>query len=112
MPDGPRYMDASGFSGWAERRLAPHTEGEVVEFLREAVRTKAPVTIVGAGTGLTGSSVPQGGWLLSLENFRKLEIEPGYARVGPAVSLLELRDAAAQTGQFYAPDPTEINASL
>jgi FAD/FMN-containing dehydrogenase len=66
----------------------------------------------GAGSGLTGSGVPQGGWLLSLDRFRKLEIEDGFARVGPAVSLLELRDAAAARGQFYPPDPTEITASI
>jgi FAD/FMN-containing dehydrogenase len=47
-----------------------------------------------------------------MDRFRKLEIETGSAHVGPAVTLLELRDAAAKTGQFYAPDPTEITASI
>ena len=28
---------------------------------------------------------------------------------GRGVTLMELRDAAAKTGQFYAPDPTEIS---
>jgi FAD/FMN-containing dehydrogenase len=32
--------------------------------------------------------------------------------VGPAVSLLELRDAAVRSKQFYPPDPTEITASI
>ena len=106
-----RYLtDASGYAGWADRVWVPETEAEVVEVLREAVSTRTPVTVAGAGSGLTGSRVPQGGWVLSMERFRKIEIEQGYARVGPAVSLLELRDAAARTGQFYAPDPTEITA--
>jgi FAD/FMN-containing dehydrogenase len=104
--------DASGFTGWAERLIVPTTEAEVVEILREAVTSTTPVTIAGAGSGLTGSRVPQGGWVISMERFRKLEIERGFACVGPAVSLLELRDAAARTGQFYAPDPTEITASI
>ena len=104
--------DASGFTGLAERLIVPATEAEVVETLREAVKSATPVTIAGAGSGLTGSRVPQGGWVISMERFRKLEIEPGFARVGPAVSLLELRDASARTGQFYAPDPTEITASI
>jgi FAD/FMN-containing dehydrogenase len=56
--------------------------------------------------------VPQGGWAVSLERFRKLQIEDGLARVGPGVTLMELRDAAAKTRQFYAPDPTEISASI
>jgi FAD/FMN-containing dehydrogenase len=47
-----------------------------------------------------------------MDRFRKVEIEQGFARVGAAVTLLELRDAAAGTGQFYAPDPTEITASI
>jgi FAD/FMN-containing dehydrogenase len=104
--------DASGFTGWAERLIVPATEAEVVETLREAVKSVTPVTIAGAGSGLTGSRVPQGGWVISMERLRKLEIEPGFARVGPATSLLELRDASAHTGQFYAPDPTEITASI
>jgi FAD/FMN-containing dehydrogenase len=104
--------DASGFEGWAERIVVPENEAQVVEILDEAVRTQTPVTVLGSRTGLTGSCVPQGGWAISLERFRKIEIEDGFARVGPAVTLLELRDAAAKTGQFYAPDPTEITASV
>ena len=112
MVDAGYLTDASGFTGWAERLIVPESEAEVLEALTEAVRTRTPVTIAGAGSGLTGSRVPQGGWVLSLERLRKLEIEPGMARAGPGVTLLELRDAAARTGQFYAPDPTEITASV
>jgi FAD/FMN-containing dehydrogenase len=104
--------DASGFTGWAERLIVPATESEVVETLSEAVKSATPVTIAGAGSGLTGSRVPQGGWVISMEGFRKLEIEPRFATVGPAVTLLDLRDASTRTGQFYAPDPTEITASI
>jgi FAD/FMN-containing dehydrogenase len=112
MVDAAYLTDASGFTGWAERLIVPETEAQMVEALAEAVRTGTPITIAGAGSGLTGSRVPQGGWVLSLEQFRRLEIKTGVARVGAAVSLLELRDAAARTGQFYAPDPTEITASM
>jgi FAD/FMN-containing dehydrogenase len=112
MGTAVRIADASGFEGWAERIVVPETEEQVREILAEAARTEMPVTILGSRTGLTGSCVPQGGWAVSLERFRKLEIEDGFARVGPAVTLLELRDAAAKTRQFYAPDPTEISASI
>lgn len=107
-----RIADASGFEGWADRLNVPETEDQVSEILAEAVRTGTPVTVLGSRTGLTGSCVPQGGWAISMEKFRKLEIESGFARVGPAVTLLELRDAAVKTRQFYAPDPTEISASI
>jgi FAD/FMN-containing dehydrogenase len=112
MMDSFYLTDASGFTGWAERLIVPQSEAQVMEVLQDAVRTGTPITIAGAGTGLTGSRVPQGGWVISLEHFRKLEIESGFARVGPAVTLLELRDQTTRTGQFYAPDPTEITASL
>ena len=112
MGSAVRISDASGFEGSADRLIVPETEEQVRDILAEAVRTKTPVTILGSRTGLTGSCVPQGGWALSLERFRKLEIENGFARVGPGITLMELRDAAAKTGQFYAPDPTEILASI
>lgn len=112
MGTAVRIADASGFEGWADRIIVPDTEEQVREILTEAVRTETAVTVLGSRTGLTGSCVPQGGWAVSLERFRKLEIERGFARVGPGITLVELRDAAAKTGQFYAPDPTEISASI
>ncbi len=112
MVDASYLTDASGFKGWAERVVVPETEAEVIATLQEAARTGTPVTVAGAGSGLTGSRVPQGGWVLSLERFRTLAIEPGMARAGAAVTLLELREKASRTGQFYPPDPTEITASI
>jgi FAD/FMN-containing dehydrogenase len=104
--------DASGYKGHADRVHTPSNEAEVIAILEEATRTGMPITVAGAGSGLTGARVPQGGWVLSLEKFRKLEIGKGSAKVGPAVTLLEIRDAAAPTRQFFAPDPTEITASI
>ena len=61
---------------------------------------------------MTGGRVPQGGWLLSLEKFSRLEIRPGTAYAGAGVLLRDLQTAAAATGQFYAPDPTETTACV
>jgi FAD/FMN-containing dehydrogenase len=109
----PRYLtDASGYPGFAEEVYAPADEAAVVEILRAATRDQVAVTVAGAGTGLTGGRVPQGGIVLSLEKFRRLAIGKGRAQVGPAVTLLELREAAAPASQFFAPDPTEITASV
>lgn len=107
-----RFEDASGFEGWAERLIVPESEAELLQVIADAVRTATPMTILGSRTGLTGSGVPRGGWAVSMEKFRRLEIEDGLARVGAAVTLVELRDAAARSRQFYAPDPTEISASI
>ncbi len=104
--------DASGFRGEADRLVAPASEAELLELLAAATRASVPTTIGGARTGLTGGCVPQGGWAVSLEKFRHLEVCTGRAIVGPGVSLDELQTAAARSGQFYAPDPTERTASI
>jgi len=104
--------DASGFQGQADRVFAPASEAELLEILRNATSERAPVTIVGAGTGLTGGSVPQTGWAVSMEKFKRLEISRGRAIAGAGVSLEALEAAASPTGQFYAPDPTERTASV
>src|SRR6202042_58929 len=62
--------DASGFQGQADRVFAPVNEAELVQILRQASSDSVPVTIAGARTGLTGGSVPQGGWAISMEKFQ------------------------------------------
>lgn len=104
--------DASGFRGHADRLLTPASTEEVSAILREASAAAIPVTLSGAGTGVTGGRCAQGGWLLSLEKFKTIEIQPGWARAGAGVPLNELQAAAAPTVQFYAPDPTEWTASV
>ena len=105
-------VDASGFKGWAETVFLPSDETAVIDILRQAGSERIPVTVIGARSGLTGGGIARGGWVISLEAFRHTQIARGHARVGAAVTLLELRDAAAPTRQFYAPDPTEITASV
>ena len=97
-------------TGEAERVVTPASEAELLEII--AATARIPITIAGARTGLTGGCVPQGGWAVSLEKFRRLEICPGRAIVGAGVSLDALQADAARTGQFYAPDPTERTASI
>ncbi len=80
--------------------------------MTESSANAIPVTLAGAGTGVTGGRVALGGWAVSLEKFTELAIEDGVARAGAGVSLQDLQAAAARTGQFYAPDPTETWASV
>ncbi len=109
----PYLQDASQFRGEAERLLLPSSEQEIAQALREAQRTGTPVTVAGAGTGLTGGRVPQGGLVLSTEKLNRiLEIQGGWARVQPAVTLKQLEEACAAQGLFYPPDPGEKAASL
>jgi FAD/FMN-containing dehydrogenase len=110
--DRTYLTDASGLEGTAERIFVPDSEQAVADLLVAAGRERVPVTVSGAGTGLAGGRVPQGGWVLSTSRFRKLEVFPGYAHVGAGVSLRELHTAAAASGQFYAPDPTETSSYI
>jgi FAD/FMN-containing dehydrogenase len=104
--------DASGYRGEADRLFIPDNEAEIAGILRHASRERIPVTVVGAGTGITGGRVAHGGWVLSVERLKRLDVETGRATTGPAVLLRDLQAAAARTGQFYAPDPTETAASI
>lgn len=109
--DSPYLIDASGYRGSAERVFLPSSEAEVAAILREATALRKPVTIAGAGTGLTGGRVPHSGWLVCLERLTRIEIHDGYAVCGAGVLLRNVQAAAAPR-RFYAPDPTETGASV
>ncbi len=107
----PYLKDASNFTGGhADEVLIPETSGELAEFLKSNDR---PVTVSGAGTGVTASRIPFGGIIVSLERLNAIgEIENGTLDVGPAVSLKDLQEKLESTSYFYPPNPTETLASL
>ena len=112
-PDLSPYLeDSSGYKGFADRIFVPSGVDELQTIVGEAAANKIPLTAAGAGTGLTGARVPHGGWIVSLERFRTLEIQKGKARCGVGISLGELQAAAAKTKQFFGPNPTETSASV
>src|SRR5580658_8965304 len=111
-PDSPYLTDASGLRGCATEILIPESEAALSQILRDASAAKAPVTISGAGTGVTGGRVPDGGWLVSLEKLDSIRVEKGYAVCGAGASLAAIQTAASASKQFYAPDPTENSASI
>lgn len=109
----PAYLeDASGYQGQADALHIPETAEDLSAVLRNATRERVPVTIAGAGTGVAGGRCAQGGWVISMEKFRRLDIGQGQAVVGAGVLLKELQAATPASGQFYAPDPTENSAAL
>jgi FAD/FMN-containing dehydrogenase len=108
----PYLEDSSGYHGEAERVFMPASVEEVREIALACGADSIPLTIAGAGTGLTGARVPHGGHVISLDRFRKIEITPGRARCGAGVILSDLQKAAAQTKQFFGPNPTEDSAAI
>ena len=104
--------DASGYAGRADQVFTPRSEEEIAVILARASSQGVPVTIMGALTGLAGGAVPKSGWAISMAQFRKLDVNPGSARVGTGLLLRDVQAAAVASGQFYAPDPTENTSSI
>jgi glycolate oxidase len=89
--------------------VRPRTSREISEILKLANRQLFPVVPRGAGTGMSGGSVPvQGGVVLSLERMNHiLEIDERdfIAVVEPGVITGDLQREAESRGLFYPPDP-------
>jgi D-lactate dehydrogenase (cytochrome) len=101
--------DASGIVGSAERLYRPQSEADLAAILREAHSTNTPVTVVAGQTSTTAASVPDGGWVLSMEELDKvLMVDLGScrARAQAGVCLGEFQDRVESSGLFYPPDPT------
>jgi len=107
----PYLIDASNSpKGYAEEVIIPETVDELVGFLKKDFR---PITVAGAGTGLTASRIPSEGVVVSLEKFNEIEsVGNNEVWIGPAATLLQLRDFLKHTKLFYPPNPTEWNASI
>jgi FAD/FMN-containing dehydrogenase len=108
----PYLEDSSGYHGEAEQVFLPSNLDELGEIVHASARCGIPLSVAGAGTGLTGARVPHGGWVISLERFRTIEIERGRARCGAGAILTDLHEAAGKAKQFFGPNPTETSASI
>lgn len=90
--------------------VLPETVTQVQEILRLARDHAIPVVPRGAGTGLSGGALPhaQGILLVLAKLNRILHIDPlaRLATVEPGVRNLQISEAAAPHGLFYAPDPS------
>jgi len=105
--------ECDGLTLYRQRPAAvalPETEAQVAAILRRCYEARVPVIARGAGTGLSGGSLPDpNGVLLSLAKFNRiLSIDPlaRTAIVQPGVRNLAISEAVAAHGLFYAPDPS------
>lgn len=107
----PYLRDASNFSGGsANEVIIPEDIDDLISFLKS---NRDPITISGAGTGVTASRIPLSGKIVSLEKFNRIgEVNDDSIEVGAAVSLSELQKLLQRTKYFYPPNPTETLASL
>jgi glycolate oxidase len=82
----------------------------VAQVLRTCFLLQVPVVARGAGTSLSGGSMPHAsGVVLGLAKLNRiLALDPiaRTARVQPGVRNLAISEAAAPHGLYYAPDPS------
>lgn len=89
--------------------VKPANTAEVAAILQYCDEHRLPVTVRGAGTGLSGGALPvHGGVLLSMERFNRIiEIDEKNLQVTvePGVVTEVLQNAVKEKGLFYPPDP-------
>lgn len=101
--------DGSMARGTPGAVVFPGDEDETAAVIKEATRAGVPFVPRGFGTNLSGGTVlPYGGLTICLARLNRiLGIFPNRrtAVVQPGVTNLELQNALAPLGFFYAPDP-------
>ncbi|NQU21714.1 MAG: FAD-binding protein [Candidatus Nealsonbacteria bacterium] len=107
--------DASLAVGPPDAIVLPGDTQQTADVLRAAGEARVPCVARGFGTNLSGGSVAaDGGLIVELSRLNRiLEVRPEgrYAVVQPGVTNLELQNALAPKGTFYAPDPASQKVS-
>ncbi|MBZ2172276.1 FAD-binding oxidoreductase [Nitratidesulfovibrio sp. SRB-5] len=114
-PGEPYDRDASELRAAPDMVVLPETVEQVQALLRCASAHAIPVIPRGGGTGLAGGCLAvRGGVVLSLERMNRIRsIDPRnlVAEVEAGVISQRVRDAAAEQGLYYPPDPAGMDRS-
>jgi len=102
--------DASIDAALPDVVVLPHNTEQVCALLALCAREGIPYTPRGAGTGLSGGSIPvQGGLLIGFARMNSiLELDPDNLRatVQPGLVNLHLSQAVKKDGLYFVPDPS------
>ena len=114
----PASLDAYRIDRAADPKAVPPlavVRAEATEHVQAAVRIAAelrvPIVPRGAGSGLSGGSASSDPALvISLERMRDISVDPvtRMATVQPGALNAEVKQAAAQHGLWYPPDPSSF----
>lgn len=111
--DERRAYETDGLTAYRQLPLIvvlPETTEQVAEILKYCQREKIKVVPRGAGTSLSGGSLPVAdGIVLGLGKFNKVlkvNYDDRYAVVQPGVTNLGVTKAVQEEGFYYAPDPS------
>src|SRR5690348_10528478 len=115
----PSDLNLYQYDGGVDKSLPevvvfPRSTEDVVALVKLAVRHNLAIVGRGAGTGLSGGSIPRaGGMVISFSRMNRiLEIDLTNERavVQPGVVNLDITLAVEPHGYFYAPDPSSQRA--
>jgi len=112
-PSRLRTYECDGLLGYRVRpRIValPGSTDEVAACVRLARALDLPIVPRGAGTGLSGGSLPsEDAIVIGLSRMRRIlevDLANRIARVEPGVINLDITRALSADGYFYAPDPS------
>ncbi|MFO7749954.1 MAG: FAD-linked oxidase C-terminal domain-containing protein [Desulfobacteraceae bacterium] len=92
-----------------EAAVIPHTSEAVGKIVKLCSENRLPVTVRGAGTNLSGGTIPVNGGIVLLTTRLNAVLEINeqdmYAVVQPGVVTAKLAGAVEKKGLFYPPDP-------
>lgn len=107
--------DATQIQARPDAVIFPGNTREISEILKTANQYTFPVVPRGAGSGMSGGSVPiQGGLvmvLLRLNRIKEIDTNNFVAVVEPGVITRDLQQAVEAEGLFYPPDPSSSHFS-
>ncbi|MEB3859693.1 MAG: FAD-binding protein [Desulfurococcales archaeon] len=106
--------EASGLRGESWAVVFPEGERDVSSILSLAFKYEIPVYPQGSATSLSGSSVPSGGIVVSLERMnrvREVSVLDSIAVAEPGVRLGDLNLALSRLGYMFPVDPGSVSAA-
>lgn len=110
------FEDSSNLKGGhADAIAVPESVEELSAFLADADARRMPVTVSGGGTSTTGSRIPFGGMVVSLERLNRIiRVSAGdmAATLQTGALVDDLKKACDREGLFYACHPTETSATV
>ena len=112
-PEARRTYESDALTGWRaipELVVLPENAEQVQALVRACAAHGVPFVARGAGTGLSGGSLPVAGGvviaLTRLDRVLEVDLDRGVVVVEPGVTNLDVTRAVAAEGFFYAPDPS------
>ncbi|MGC8976526.1 MAG: FAD-binding oxidoreductase, partial [Candidatus Ratteibacteria bacterium] len=108
--------DSSNFKeGKAEKVFIPESEKEIFDVIEICKKENKPLTISGGGTGTVAGRIPKEGYIISMENFKKIinvDREKKLASCQAGVIVDEFLKYIEDFDLFYPPFPTEPTAFI